>query len=555
MFRLRVLRPGLSIVRRITTSSASSSTKTGINKWSRRLLYTTAIVLTFEVYDYNANASAFTRNIRAIYEMSAIALDYKLHFDDKHDIEALHARVADRVFELIRKNGGLYVKIGQAIAMQTQVLPPVFQEKFAQLFDMAPQDPWDVVEKLFVREFGRAPDDVFEWIDHKAVASASIAQVHRARLKSTGEDVAVKIQHADIEKQVYWDLAAYRFMMGVYDWYFDIPVYFTAQYITQRMQTEVVFENEAMNARNMQEKLQAERSLAGKVYIPKIYDEYTSKRVLVLEWIDGVSMNDRAEIERRGYSKRWIMDTMVNLFAAQFFAWGIVHCDPHPGNLIVRRRPGREKELQLVLIDHGLYIYEPPKFRAEYCTLWRYMFTFNDTGIRNIALQWGIGQPDIFASMTMLRPYRSKASDTENEKAHSDFDQQQKMKERFRTFIKDTTKMPLELIFLGRSIRIVQGCNQLFGSPVNRIKIFANWASRSLATEPGLSLSARVREWSRHLVFRFVVGVSDVTFLLARMQQVIFGRKAGFEDVLEQQMRNIAKSRLGIEIKEGVFEG
>ncbi len=103
------------------------------------------------------------------------------------------------------------------------------QEKFAKLFDDAPQIPYSVVRTVFEKEFGKPPDGpngVFEQFEEQAVASASVAQVHRAKLKS-GEWVAVKIQKPDVSKQVEWDLGAFRIVMWLYENYlFNVPAYF-----------------------------------------------------------------------------------------------------------------------------------------------------------------------------------------------------------------------------------------------------------------------------------------------------------------------------------------
>ncbi|KAK9368853.1 ABC1 family-domain-containing protein [Lipomyces kononenkoae] len=538
----------------------------GWRRWQRRvMLIGTVSGLTF-AYDYYVNESSLYRNLKCIVVLSIVAVDYKLNFNEGKDIDALHSRVANRVYDLIASNGGLYIKLGQALAMQAAVLPPVFQQKFAQLFDMAPQDSWSEVEKLFIKDFGKRPDEVFRYIDHRAVASASVAQVHKAQLK-TGEWVAVKIQHPKIEKQVNWDLGAYRLVMYIYDRFiFDIPVYFTVDYTCNRLLTEIDFQNEAQNAENMNSVLQTEPSLRKRVYIPKIYHNLTSRHVLTTEWIDGVSLSNRKELDRAGFSKSQIMDIMINLFAAQIFNWGVVHCDPHLGNQIFRRYDGR---LQLVLIDHGLYIYETPEFRQQYCELWKNMFIFNDKAIRDIARSWGIGSPELFASATLLRPYKAggispdreqeegvttRSNESQQSRKHEDFEMQMRMKGQLKQFIQDTNKMPLELIFLGRNMRIVQGCNQLMGSPVNRIKILANWASRSLATLPDLTFRQRIRAWTNHIVFKFVVGLSDVGFWIAKIRRIVLRREnEGFEDLLERQMKGIAKKNFGIQIQDDAF--
>lgn len=149
------------------------------------------------------------------------------------EIPALHQRVADRVYDLLTGNGGLYIKIGQAIGNNAALLPAPIQEKFAKLFDDAPQVPYSVVRSVLKAEYGRepaGPDGIFEVFEEQAVASASVAQVHRAKLKSdTGDGawVAVKVQKPAVSRQVEWDLGAFRIVMWIYENYlFDMPVYF-----------------------------------------------------------------------------------------------------------------------------------------------------------------------------------------------------------------------------------------------------------------------------------------------------------------------------------------
>jgi aarF domain-containing kinase len=189
----------------------------------RRLFYTAGALGTFWAADHYLNYATFTRNLRTIAICSLMAADYKLNFrqgKDGSQLSAIHERNADRVLELCFKNGGLYQKIGQAIAMQSAILPPVVQQRFTAFFDETPQASWKEVERTLQEEFGdRFPglsgaeiaDRLFVpgSFERRAVGSASIAQVHKARLP-TGEEVAVKIQKPWIKRQVGWDLAVFR---------------------------------------------------------------------------------------------------------------------------------------------------------------------------------------------------------------------------------------------------------------------------------------------------------------------------------------------------------
>ncbi|KAK9473482.1 ABC1 family-domain-containing protein [Dipodascopsis tothii] len=510
----------------------------------RRLAVAAGVVGAVVAYDF-AEAHAVSRSMRSVATLIWIAADYKLNFREDRDVAALHERVAGLVYNMLTANGGLYIKLGQAIAMQSFVLPPAFQRKFATLYDQAPRDDWPAVEAVLRAELGAAPETVFAWIDHEPVASASIAQVHRAQLH-TGEQVAVKVQHPAIRKQVGWDLGAYRAMVYIYDrWVFDIPLYFTVDYTCRRLESELDFENEASNAEAMAAAVASEPALADRVHVPAVYRALTTPRVLTLEWIDGVSLAEPQAVRAAGFDAPWIARTLDDLLGAQVFSWGLVHCDPHPGNILLRR-VGRKR--QLVLLDHGLYIHMPPAFREQYCLLWRRMLEFDDAGVREIVRSWGVGQSDLFASAVMLRAYRPAAAEPDDDTAAGRFRRQERLKQAFTSFIEDSTKMPLELIFLGRTMRIIQALNKQLGSPVNRIKILAGWASSSLVRTP-TSWRGRLAAWTRHLRFLAVVGLSDLGFWLARLRQLLTS-SGGFEDVLEAGLRTAARDNLGIEVRD-----
>ena len=501
-------------------------------------------------YDHIYNGRAAARSIRALYDGAALVIDYKLNFvPEKADqINELHQRVADRIMRLIRENGGLYIKLGQAIAMQSAVLPQAYFEAFKTLFDEAPQVPYSEIERIFMEDFdGKRPDDLFVDFERTARASASIAQVHHARLPS-GERVAVKIQKPEIAKQVDWDLGAYRLLMFVYDRYlFKVPVYFTVDYISQHLRAETDFIQEAKNAEVLADFVRKEPKLSSVVHIPKVYHKYSSPRIMTAEWIDGVRITDRENIEKMGLSLNDVMKTFVSLFAAQIFSFGHIHCDPHPGNVFVRRQANGSHEI--VLIDHGLYIEEPAAFRFQYCEFWRALLTYDHKTVEAVAKDWGINFPDMLGTMTLMQPYKAQ-SDTPAApiEEKDEYQQQIEMKEKFRKFLGQAERLPLQLIFLGRNMRIVQATNQMLGSPVNRPGIMAEWASRSLARRVDLTWSGKLRAWADHAKFSFAMLLLDLGFYAVRAKQFILGQttEGGLEDLLQRQVKSVAKSTFGV---------
>lgn len=575
--------------------------------------------------DRQLYASALMRSARTFATGLYVALDYKINFREDpwfaHDVTEVHERSARRLFELLRTNGGLYLKIGQAIAMQSAVLPPEFQKMFARMFDDAPQNTWEDVVRVIREDFGGSPEEVFGVsfdgdpskgiMEKKARASASVAQVHWARL-GDGREVAIKIQKREIAQQVGWDLWAFKVVAKIYTYWFDIPMYNLVPYITERLMLETDFQNEAENSRRMAKFVKNEPRLKDRVYIPAVYDDLTSTRVMTAEWIEGVRLWDKDGIThpwrggwRRGspgadgkpleydaiaskpkssrdyysnlkpdrtswkgrdgkgglgLSLKEVMTTMVDLFSAQMFLWGYVHCDPHPGNIFIRRLPNGHS--QLVLIDHGLYVNMTPKFRHEYSLFWKSLMTFDNATMKDVVKEWGVTNSDIFASATLMKPYQGgddtigkKLREISNEKDRRkrQYQMQQTMRKGIKEILGDEKKLPRELIFIGRNMRIVQGNNQYLGSPVNRIKITGQWASKALTEDENLTFGQRLRFYGSHLLFKTVLWTTDLYFYYAKIKQYL-GQGKGMDDDLEKQMARMAGD-YGIEMQHGIFDG
>ncbi|PTU21796.1 hypothetical protein P175DRAFT_0436141 [Aspergillus ochraceoroseus IBT 24754] len=602
-----------------------AKTYTRTRRWLRRLFYLSLVTGVAYTVDTQFNAASLTRTARTFTLGLLVAVDYKVNFRPNpplaSSIAAVHARNAERLSNLLRQNGGLYLKIGQAIAMQSAILPPEFQKMFARMFDDAPQNDWKDVQKVIQEDFGKSAEEVFGVsfagdptkgvMERTARASASVAQVHWARLPD-GREVAIKVQKQEIAQQLKWDLWAFKVVAWIYSKTFDIPFYSLVPYVSERLSLETDFVNEADNSEMMAKFVAGEPRLRDRVYIPKVYRELSSKRVMTAEWIEGVRLWDKDSITRpwrggwregspgchgtpldppqakpkpkpaprtstykikperdhwRGWNGRGglglslkdVMSTMVDLFSAQMFLWGWVHCDPHPGNIFIRRKPSGQSEL--VLIDHGLYIHMEPDFRHQYARFWKALLTFDNQTISDIVKTWGVTNPDIFASATLMRPYRGGNLSTQqhleglskSERAQRHYEMQQAARKAIREVLGDETKWPRQLIFIGRNLRIVQGNNQFLGSPVNRVKITGLWASRALAESPDLPLSEKIRNFGRHLLFRMVLFSSDVFFYFTKVRQFLH-LGGGMEDDIEAQMQIMAKD-MGVELNHSVFEG
>lgn len=494
------------------------------------------------LWDQSFNHRALSRTGFALYNAALVGIDYKWNFKDGKDIEGLHERNALRLYNVIRHNKGLYVKVGQSVAIQGSMLPAPYRTLLSNLFDGAPQDTWEECLETLKGELGRDPSEVFAYIDHNAVASASIAQVHRAKLHS-GEDVAVKIQHADIPKSTFWDLSTYKALVWIYDKYiFKMPMYFVGKYIADQVQEETDFKIELKNAQTMARLVDSDPDTKGVVYVPKVYPALSSSRVLVMEWIEGASMNNRDAVERGKYDIKKALTGVFKILTKEAFEWGVVHSDPHPGNWILRFDPRNKNRQQLVMLDHGLYVYMSDTLREQYAQLWKAMFRRDMAEITRITAEWGFGEPKLFASATMLQPYDEEISDF----AKQDFTSEKEKAERFRNFLKNTEKIPLELVFVGRTQRILQGLNQMYGSPVNRMRILVDESLKVSSAHPEtrdkwrFPLVYRLSDWLHR---RLLLLVADLTFVFYQVKQKFTNQdpESAFDKSIQQNSARFFK--------------
>jgi len=263
-------------------------------------------------------------------------------------LEATHRRNAQRIKASIARLQGLFIKVGQLISIMANALPAAYQEELEELQDRVPPRPYSDIEASILEEFGgQAPASLFESFEEVPVASASIGQVHRARLLS-GEAVAVKVQYPDIEAIVRIDLRAIKRIFRVLAWVFSDSTFVTMyEEIRAMVLAELDYRQEADSMVSIAEQF-AERD---DVRIPQVVQDRSTSRVLTTEWIDGVKMAAHSSLDELQLDRRAVAELFVDAFCQQIFVNGHYHADPHPGNLMVERLPdGRPC---IIFLDFG----------------------------------------------------------------------------------------------------------------------------------------------------------------------------------------------------------
>jgi ubiquinone biosynthesis protein len=262
------------------------------------------------------------------------------------DGEARQVPFARRLRHSLDECGGMFVKMGQVASTRSDLVSPPVAEELSHLQDHVAPAPPEGVRELLEDELGAPVDEVFAEFDWNPLAAASIGQVHRARLHG-GRQVVVKVQRPGIANSVDRDLDVLNELATMVEqrttWGADYHVSDLADEFAERLREELDFEIEARNASDIAANLDDDSD----VRIPAVFHDLTSRRVLVMEWLDGVSVRETDEIDDLGVDRRQLAEDLLRCMLQQMLMDAQYHADPHPGNVMVLR-DGR-----LALIDFG----------------------------------------------------------------------------------------------------------------------------------------------------------------------------------------------------------
>ena len=281
------------------------------------------------------------------------------NYDVHPNIDVLvQVLVAFRVTAI--KLGVLMIKLGQFLSSRADLLPEQALAALSSLQDEVPPAPFSHVVSVLETELGKPVEQVFSVLERKCTAAASLGQVHKAILASTGEEVAVKVQRPNIDQLVSMDLSTLKFVIWVINRFVDTSEFIDLMAVYREFKRtvyeEIDYVTETANAKRFKEMFKDDPS----IYIPGVYEDYTTRRVLVLEWIDGIKINDYAAIEAAGVSRLEVAKRTVRAYFYQFFNEGFFHADPHPGNIFVLPEGKADKKVTvsegpvIAFVDFGM---------------------------------------------------------------------------------------------------------------------------------------------------------------------------------------------------------
>ena len=247
---------------------------------------------------------------------------------------------------ILTKLGPAYIKIGQALSTRPDLVSPVFLGELTTLQDQLPAFPNEIAYQFIEEELGAYPEQIYAEISPEPIAAASLGQVYKGKLK-TGEEVAIKVQRPDLVKRITLDIYIMRtialWIKGNVKRIRSDLVAITDE-LAERIFEEMNYLQEGKNASKFND-------LYGhlpEIYVPKIYWEYTGRRVLTMEWINGTKLTHIKEIQAQGINATHLVEVGVQCSLQQLLEHGFFHADPHPGNLLAM------EDGRLAYLDFGM---------------------------------------------------------------------------------------------------------------------------------------------------------------------------------------------------------
>ncbi|WP_027107989.1 ABC1 kinase family protein [Lacticigenium naphthae] len=327
-------------------------------------------------------------NRERLREIVAVLASYGFGHIYRTRIRSKDSQIQDAVNfrKAFEELGPSFIKIGQIVSTRRDLLPEDYIKELSHLQDRAPAFPFEKVKKIFEEDLHLALDEVFLSIDTHPLASASVAQVHRARL-ITGEEVILKVQRPEIEENLLRDIQLFSRVVSmapgtVKEILVDPEEAFKEIKLTTKR--ELDFRNEANAIIQFKE---LNKHIAA-VSAPKPFLAYTSKRILVEEYVEGIKGLNQTDLIQEGYILKDIAEKLILAFLSQVFKDGFFHGDPHPGNILI----GDKK---IHFIDFGIVGNLSSSNKDNLVALLKNVIYKDIDGIMNLLLQMAITKEKI----------------------------------------------------------------------------------------------------------------------------------------------------------------
>ncbi len=378
----------------------------------------------------------------------------------EHELERTHVRAAQVVLATALAMRGVLIKTCQFVATRADVFPPGFVEGLKQLHDAVPPKPFAEVRETVERELGKPLGAVFTSFEERAIASASLAQVHIARLRD-GREVAVKVQYPDIEEIIRLDVGNLRRACRIYERFDPQPLELLPLLteLTDHIALELDFLREADSADRVRELFREDQ----RVVIPEIHREWCTRRVLVMEKVGGLKITDVGALRQAGLEPAEVVQDLMAVYVRMIMGAGFFQADPHPGNMFVT------PEGKLVLLDFGLAKQLPEGFGLGVFELIFSLMTRNESAMirafQELGFETRTGDSSHFVKIARRMLERSEGGRFEGELTE---DMTEEMLQAVRE--DPLVHIPSDFVLVGRCFGMLSGIAHTLGHRANLLE-------------------------------------------------------------------------------------
>lgn len=256
-------------------------------------------------------------------------------FTDTEEMDPVS--VGERIRLVIEELGPTYIKIGQIASTRADIIPQDILRELEKLQEKVPSFSFEEVAMIIEDELGSPLEDIFSSFDEKAIAAASIGQVHRAQLRSTGELVAVKVQRPRIKAMIETDLEILMDLATLAEHRMErmerLQLRDVVEEFAKSLRNELDYTIEGRNAERIAKQFKKDKT----IHVPEIYWDYSTRSVLTMEFVEGLRLNQFEALEKNGYDRKVLAEQLVRALFHQILIEGFFHADPHPGNIFLLR--------------------------------------------------------------------------------------------------------------------------------------------------------------------------------------------------------------------------
>ena len=383
-------------------------------------------------------------------------------------------RQAAQLREALEELGPTFIKMGQVLSARADLLPPAYVDELSKLLDEVPPLPYSAMETVLIAELGCPPAELFASLDPVPIASASIGQVYGAQLKS-GQQVVVKVVRPGSLETFERDL---EILTDIVDWltkrtalgrYYDLRALLDEFAYTVR--NEFDYLREGRNADTFRHNFFSD----SRIYIPRVYWELTTHRVMTMERVYGWKINDLTSLDREGINRQVVAENLMHFALRQIFEFGLYHADPHSGNFFV------QSDGSLTVLDFGMVGRLNPRTKNIFLTIAIAIQRADTDSLTDEFLAAGIynrgvDRRALVRDMDRLFEYFTGGS-------LSELTGTQVLRETMAVVLRHGLQMPSELLAMTRAVSIAEGTGMTLYPALQMFHFAAPYVQRFWADE------------------------------------------------------------------------